>query len=496
MYDPHGEYETAADFEGSLSLGNHGNNVHSGTSLARCTLLLLLSLPLAGCGLTGYFTSEDQPEAPVDGSISREAGSDIDSSSSAKRSGETRVRFKALDLESLEKLLCERHPALVGIRQEIADLRQQIDPSWLPGARWSDSDSGPESGRYQGDRQIALDWSPGALSREERQKRQSSSQLRILSLQLEETRNQLLLDLRQLWSDYWLHQQQEETLSSWLTRMEVAAESDVTLEENGLLGRLEQKVSDWNRRIAESSRLKYSAVESINEIGSRPGNARLAKPAEPGDLRFAGIEDMDRHRRHPSEILASERGRYSRTEIDYSDPRTWDGLVIGAQTRQDPGQPVASSGQGSKSGDWILTVGVEIPLGADEEDRFRRQQVESAGSRRLELVRIRKQIQNRIESSREQVRSCDRRIDGYLRSEPTVTDFAESFGALLVQLVESTNTTQFEDLWAQVEVLLAKQLDYQQAVADRAVGRFQLAELLVSPLDPAATPRGFTRSLR
>ena len=146
--------------------------------------------------------------------------------------------------------------------------------------------------------------------------------------------------------------------------------------------------------------------------------------------------------------------------------------------------------------DWILTVGVEIPLGADEEDRFRRQQVESAGSKRLELVRIRKQIQNRIESSREQVRSCDRRIDGYLRSEPAVTDFAESFGALLVQLVESTNTTQFEDLWAQVEVLLAKQLDYQQAVADRAVGRFQLAELLVSPLDPAATPRGFTRSLR
>ncbi|MGB1398215.1 MAG: hypothetical protein ACPG7R_10270, partial [Planctomycetota bacterium] len=350
--------------------------------------------------------------------------------------------------------------------------------------------------RYQGDRQIALDWSPGTLSREERQKRQRSSQLRILSLQLEETRNQLLLDLRELWSDYWLHQQQEESLSTWLTRMEVAAEADSTLEENGLLGRLEQKVSDWNQQIAESSRLKHSAVKSINEIGSRPGNARLDKPADPGDLRFAGIEDMDRHRRHPSEILAAERGRYSRTEIDYSDPRTWDGLVIGAQTRQDPGQPVASSGQGSKSGDWILTVGVEIPLGADEEDRFRRQQVESAGSRRLELVRIRKQIQNRIESSREQVRSCDRRIDGYLRSEPAVTGFAESFGALLVQLVESTNTTQFENRWAQVEVLLAKQLDYQQAVADRALGRFQLAELLARPLDPAATPRGFTRSFR
>jgi len=139
---------------------------------------------------------------------------------------------------------------------------------------------------------------------------------------------------------------------------------------------------------------------------------------------------------------------------------------------------------------------VEIPLGADEEDRFRRQQVESAGSRRLELVRIRKQIQNRIESSREQVRSCDRRIDGYLRSEPSFTGFSESFEALLAQLVESTSTSQFEDRWAQIEVLLAKQLDYQQAVADRAVGRFQLAELLARPVDPVATPGGFTRSFR
>ena len=138
MYDPHGEYETAAVFEGSFSLGNQGKYVHSGVSLARCTLLLLLCLPLVGCGLTGYFTSEDHPESPVDGSVSRTAGSDIDSPQTAERSGATRVRLKALDLESLEKLLCERHPALVGIRQEIADLRQQIDPSWLPGARWSD----------------------------------------------------------------------------------------------------------------------------------------------------------------------------------------------------------------------------------------------------------------------------------------------------------------------------------------------------------------------
>ena len=455
----------------------------------QCLLVILflpgLCLPLTGCGVSQYFLGE----ADAPGESVAAAKSDSPKSTPARdRSPASPTRFEALGLESLENLLCERHPALVEIRQELAELRQESDSSWLPGTRWSDSDAGIESEQNPGDRQLALDWSPASLSREERQERQRSSRFRILSLQLEDTRNRLLLDLRQMWSDYWLQQQSVDLISDWLTRIEVAAESDESLESHGLLGELEDRVADWNQKIAQSSRLRISAVESINSLGSRPAGAPLAKPLEPGDVRFGGVEDLDPARRHPLEILAAERSRYSRTEIDYSDPRTWDGLVIGAHARQEHGQPVSGSGPGNKSGDWILTVGVEIPLGTDEVDRFRRQQMESAGSQRLELVRIRQQLQRRIESTRESVRTSQRKMDGYLQQKTTGI-----FDQLLAQLIQSDSAARFQENWQRLDSLLGDRLEFQQSVADCASGRFQLVELLAQPYPHPNGIQGLTR---
>lgn len=480
MYDPPGE-------TGLFRPDRRGDDrmIHASTqSLGlRIGLLVAMSLSLTGCGLSGYFISEENPEM-TEGSPSQ-----AQKSPQVKRTASPQRVSDALDLESLEQLLCERHPALRELRQKISVSRQSGESSWIPGARWSDSDTGNPAESDQQERQLALDWSPATLSREEREGRQRRSEQRVLSLQLEEVRNRLLLQLRLEWSEYWLLQQSSALLSDWLTELEVLADSDTRSDQQELFANLQAKVAEWNRQLSRLEESKSRIIATINSMSGRPRGAQLQLPKDPGDTRFVGVEKMNRHRRHPLEVLAAERGRFARNEIDFTDPTTWDGLVIGAQSRQEQGQPVAGTGQGNPAGDWILTVGVEIPLGSDEQGQFRREQIESAGSRRLELSRIQQQISGRLEEARLLIVTEDNLIENDLLLIEQ-SDVLRS----LRELVQSENLRDFKDHWQHIDAQLQQRISVQRSIAKRAEGRFKVVELLALPLQESNGLRGLTRT--
>ena len=94
----------------------------------------------------------------------------------------------------------------------------------------------------------------------------------------------------------------------------------------------------------------------------------------------------------------------------------------------------------------------------------------------------------RIESTRESIRTSQRKMDGYLQQRTTGI-----FDQLLAQLIQSDSAARFQENWQRLDSLLEDRLEFQQSVADCASGRFQLVELLAQPYPHPNGIQGLTR---
>ncbi|OUU22507.1 MAG: hypothetical protein CBC13_07575 [Planctomycetia bacterium TMED53] len=450
----------------------------------RFSLLCLCSLLPLGCGFSSYFLGDDSTvEAPQGSAAQAAASKRADKPVSRKAASEP------LDLQALERMLCERHPSILALRQELSAASEGGEESWIPGARFRDSDSGYNSDDDSIERELSLDWSPSSLNKEASEERLRRSRIKQLSLQLEEAQNRLLFQLREDWSGYWYQCQQQREVSNWLTRLEIILESDSELLSSNLQPTIENWIEEWNLQLKQISETRDQIQSLINNLVGRSYGAALANPLDPGDGRFEGVESLRRTRRHPAEMLLSINAQMKNEEVDFLNPGTWNGLVIGAQTRQEKGQALSGSNQGSDAGDWVLTVGVEIPLGAVGLDSNRAHRMTSAGSLELESARVRQQIERQVEECRKQISLSEDQINRYLRSGQT-SDLERVFQSL----AKARNGVDLQLHWQEAESLLEEKLSYQQALADRAVHRFQLMELLALPSAPASRPAPLTKS--
>ena len=446
-----------------------------------------------GCGISSYFLGDDPPVASSGDSPGDSDHVDSARRSSGSESGAAVLRRTAsapFDLDALEGRLCERHPTLIALRQQLSETLQKGDDSWFPGVRWSDSDSGVSPDRSSAERQMSLDWSPGSYSKEVKEERLRRAKARILSLQIEESQNRLLLQLREDWSDYWYQCEKESLISDSLTQLEIMLDSDGSLFDSSGQSSLEGMLSEWNQRIAQSAEIKLQIQSGINALVGRPIGAGLVTPADPGDVRFNEVETATRGRRHPRELILAESVDLARDEIDILDSGVWSGLVIGAQAHQDQGQPLTASGQNGEAGDWILTVGLEIPLGSDGSHQIDSRRKGSAESDRLELSRVRQKLERQIMECRKRIAASQQEISGYHNSDQRL-----DIGPLLSLLVNAKSREEMQLQWQRADSMLADEIRYQRSLADRAVGRFQLLELLAMPSAPAVRPQPLTQSI-
>ncbi|NCG55890.1 MAG: hypothetical protein GWP35_03215 [Proteobacteria bacterium] len=423
-------------------------------------LIALLVLFLSGCGMGGFFTQEE-PRSPA--------------SSSAQKNPAPIPTEQFSNLRDLELALVESQPAMRGLPILLeGEVQESNKESWIPGARWNDSDAGEDIRNTSGDRQVALDWSLSAMANESRESRRSRSDNKLSEIRLQQTQMRLLRQLREQWCEYWYLTGAEKISEEYLTQIEVLLEKDTDWFRSDIRALVEKRLRTWNQRISLLAGEKALIQESLNLLLERPLRASLPVPDLLHDDRFIGIETRNRFRRHPNEILAAEQSRWAQRELGLLDSEAWPDIVLGAHTHTDHDQPVVSSGGGGET-DWILTVGVEIPLGRNLEQDRQQWIRDELGSGKIELMRVTKKVSDDIVDAQmrfEESQALITRLEGKVLTVPQ---------DVMKKLTVSNNAQELTLQWQKMEEILSATLQLKKACSDRAIARYQLVDLLAIP---------------
>jgi outer membrane protein TolC len=464
---------------GEKKMKPYSETVLSIPSRLQPVYLLCLCLLLPGCGLWGYFSSDQEP-IPVSRSDS------TSHSATATRDG----IGDSSDLAELEIFLLQQSPALDPFKESQGSREAGQVESWLPGARVLDSaaiegDRGTHLPRtpLPGDRSVAIDWRPSSLFDGDAQQRQRDARQSIGQARLQQAQGKLLRLLREEWAELWYQQQASHLTMAALTDLNADLNADLkqkisdSSEESSAEGSIQRVAlrSRWNDRLEGFGEEVVRTQIRINALLGRSAGSILPQPMDSGDLRFGEVDGLsDRrlhHRRlHPRVLLAEEELVLASAQLEQEQGSDWPELVIGASSSYDVDASVAgSAGRGDA---WMVTLGVEFPLGLQPGEQRLNAAQNQLGSARARQILSRRSIDDEIAAARAQLLASHEAIDTL---ENQVIAHIEEARAKWSAVATAD---QGESRLRIVEKLLDARIGWLRAVSDRARARVSLIDLL------------------
>ncbi|MDE0960179.1 MAG: TolC family protein [Planctomycetota bacterium] len=432
--------------------------VRPSSVLSVCSLLLL-----PGCGLWGYFSAEPDPAKSTELTSRSPAVTQdgIDPSS---------------DLAQLELYLLHHSPALDLFKESQESAGVDPQDAWLPGARVIDSAAleGDRGLSLPGDRSLAIDWRPSSILDGEWRQRQRDARQSIARARLRETQGKLLRLLREEWAELWYQQQARQLTLEALgdLRDEIRDDlSDDRLEIPAVapIQRVALK-SRWDDRLAGIEEEVLRTQIRINSLLGRSSGSILPRPVDAGDVRFSEVDRWSDRRLHPRVILAEEELILASAKFEQEQGNDWPDVVFGARSSYDRDAPV--TGSSGREDSWMVTLGVEIPLGLQAGDQRLSAARSDLGSARFRQILSRRSIEDEIAAARAQLLASNEAIDA-LENEVIahIEEAGASWNAVAV-------ADQGESRWRIVEKLLEARIGCLRAVSDRARARVSLVDLL------------------
>jgi hypothetical protein len=433
--------------------------------------LLCLCLLLPGCGLWGYFSSDQEP-TPVSRSDS------TFHSTTATRDGID----DSSGLAELEMFLLQQSPALDPFKESQGAREAGQVESWLPGARVLDSAaSGGDRGIHlpgtalAGDRSVAIDWRPSSILDGDAQQRQRDARQSIAHARLRQAQGKLLRLLREEWAELWYQQQASQLTLEALEDLNAdlnAEKFSDSPEESPAEGSIQRVAlrSRWNDRLEGLGEEVVRTQSRINSLLGRSPGAILPQPLDSGDLRFCEVDGLSDRRLHPRVILAEEELVLASAQLEQEQGSDWPEFVIGASSSYDVDASVTgSAGRGDA---WMVTLGVEFPLGLQPGEQRLNAAQNHLGSARARQILSRRSIDDEIAAARAQLLASHEAIDTL---ENQVIAHIEEAGAKWSAVAAADPG---ESRLRIVEKLLDARIGWLRAVSDRARARVSLVDLL------------------